>query len=137
MSKLVIPGVVASAGNGGGGGGSSPWIIGGDVNVPVNANTEYWLKSAFNGTDTYTLSSSTDGVTFSNAQTVTSTTKVSDSSYLNLGYAIRTGKSFSGVIYIPGTYIKINGEYVFNGYTAVAGTDYVVNGTPTQQEIWV
>ena len=119
------------------GGGSSPWIIGGDVNVPVNANTEYWLKSAFNGTDTYTLSSSTDGVTFSNAQTVTSTTKVSDSSYLNLGYAIRTGKSFSGVIYIPGTYIKINGEYVFNGYTAVAGTDYVVNGTPTQQEIWV
>lgn len=103
-------------------------------------STEYWLKAEYaNNSITFTLAE--DSLFSYNVHT--ETTALSDNikqstkppllgaSWRNTNY---TGID-DGVIYLSDCYIKKNGSFVFDGSTAVPGTDYVVNGTLTKNVI--
>lgn len=78
-------------------------------------NTDYWIKTTFNGT-AYTTSISTDGETYVEYQSVTSSLAISPSSSVVLG-AGRTMTVFftGGFIDLNKCYININNERVWDG----------------------
>lgn len=79
-----------------------------------NINTDYWIKTVFNGT-TYVVSYSTDGSNYIDTISVTSS-KVIFSDYLAFGldkYANNT--IYSGSIDLKESYININGQRWWTG----------------------
>lgn len=98
--------------------GKNGWISSTVGANTVLANTTYWVKMQFTGTN-YIFSFSTDGETWIEDQNVASTTKISAGTY---GYIGRSSpwlsRSFNGSIDIKECYIKINGSLWWgNQYT--------------------
>ena len=79
----------------------------------VLANTTYWIKAGFDGIDTYYLEYSLDGETYIRDVAYTSSTKIGVVS--NIYTTISSGLSsvnvsWTGLVDLSQTYIKINGE---------------------------
>ena len=81
----------------------------------ITANTDYWLKITYNGSQ-YIYSYSTDGTTWTNDVTVSSTTKISPCTLL-LGTNYMGGSNVltGGSIDLKECYVKINNKIVWKG----------------------
>lgn len=91
-------------------------------------NTWYKLKIEFTGTE-YIYSISTNGGPFIVQDSISSSTTISVNSPFTLG-CDRNGTYTSGsYINLTKTYIKVDGDYIFDGSTAVEGTDYTIYGS--------
>lgn len=100
----------------------------------VDAGTDFWFKIQWTGTQ-YSFSYKTTG-DWVEYGTLSSTAAVySPDSTMSLGrYQLGnpgTQNWSTGIFYLRDCYIKIDGEYVFNGATAVQGTDFSLIGSPT------
>lgn len=106
---------------------STSWDIGWqDSSSALNANTDYWVKLKFTGSK-YSLELSTDGTTFSEVSSITSSTPIyqptsySSNSNIRIG-AVAEGtynRYWQGEIDISETYIDIAGVRWFTGGEAV------------------
>lgn len=86
------------------------WIFSGTGANYITAGTTYWIKLQFTGSQ-YIFSFSTNGTTWVVDKTVSSTTKVSNGTYGNIGRSSRwLNRYFQGSIDLSSCYIMINGE---------------------------
>ena len=88
----------------------------------VLANTNYWIKLIFDGIDSYILSYSTDGETFTDDIVVTSSSTVFQGSYILLGInksSQTLQDPFLGSIDLSESYIKINDTIWWQGKGSV------------------
>lgn len=117
---------------------SYPVDLQGSQALPINKNIT--VNISYGDTTGYTLKHLVQGDVdwIIDAQT-SNTTKpyAADSSNFILGDNVTSGYYLPGSIDIAKTYFKRDGNLVFNGETAVEGTDYTVNGTPTRTETGV
>ena len=96
----------------------------------VLANTTYWVKATFNGS-TYKLSYSTDGTTFTDDISVSSSTTVWQSQFLSIGNesCLTTADTpFAGTIDLSGCSISINSKLVWQG--TAPNNEYVTQLNP-------
>ena len=111
---------------------SYPVALQGSQTLPINTNIS--VNVAYSDTTGYTLKHLVQGDTnwIIDAQT-SDTTKpyISGASNFILGDNVVEGSYLPGSIDIAKTYFKRDGNLVFNGVTAVEGTDYTINGTLT------
>lgn len=109
----------------------SNWNIvnGAGRNVRVQNSTEYLVNLAFTGSQ-YIFKGSTDlGQNWTTFDTYNSTTKLYTVPSTRLGNSYDRSWPWQGNMYIDEyCFIKTNGEYIFNGKTAVSGTDYENQG---------
>ena len=81
----------------------------------VTANTTYWLKLIFTGTE-YLCKYSTNGTDFTTVNIATSSLKISDNStLLNIGVSKNATNSFRGSIDLKQFSITVDGKEVFSG----------------------
>ena len=94
--------------------------------TPLVANTDYWLKLIFTGTE-YKLKISTDGVSFTDdGNTITSSTLITPSAgVFGLQYVL--ANPLLGSIDMKESYFIVNGEYYWRGYE-VNVSDSAVTG---------
>ena len=114
---------------------SYPVDLQGSQALPINKNIT--VNTAYSDTTGYTLKHLVQGDVdwIIDAQT-SNTTKpyVAGASNFILGDNAASGYYLPGSIDIAKTYFKRDGNLVFNGVTAVEGTDYTINGTLTHTE---
>lgn len=99
------------------------------VGFTLDLNTEYWVKTTWDGT-AYKFYKSTNGNDYTIGSTLNSTVPINwnnNNLYLGNNYNTSVSDVYKN-IYLDGTYIKIDGETVFDGKTAVLGIDYTNNG---------
>lgn len=115
--------------------GSYPVSLQGSQTLPINTNIS--VNVAYSDTTGYTLKHLVQGDTnwIIDAQT-SDTTKphISGASNFILGDNVVSGAYLPGSIDVAKTYFKRDGNLVFNGLTAIEGTDYTVNGTLTRTD---
>lgn len=101
--------------------------------TPIELNTKIYGNVAYDSTSGYTLKHSYDNATWITDGTSSATTRptVYSNNNFRLGRNNAAGYPLTGDIYLAETLFKLNGNTVFNGDTAVAGTDYTVVGTLT------
>ena len=105
------------------------------LTIPYNADV--WFRTKWDGTK-YEFGFSTDGETYTWA---TSSYSNSNPIFWDTGYIYLGGCSWedyawqnNGLIDISGTKIYVDGNLIFNGSTAQAGTDFTIVGTLTYLE---
>lgn len=108
------------------------WSIG----PKYSLSEEFWIKINWNGTS-YTTYYKTNLSSDTWTQYATKSSSIAPSSTSNklylgsYGYRGDTSSNLlDGKIYLYDCYLKIDGQYVFNGKTATAN-DYTIIGTPT------
>jgi len=117
---------------------SSSWTSGrGDIandyftGIRLDLNTEYWFKMTWDGT-AYNFYVSTNGTDYTPGNTLVSSTPINwDNNKLYLGCNYNKEYNANNVFknfYLDGTYIKIDGETIFDGKTAILGVDYTSDG---------
>lgn len=121
--------------------GSSWNITNSNSSLRAMANTDYWFKVYFTGTQ-YKLDYSLDGINYSNCLTVNSTNSVyqnASRSFIAVGAdryssAVSASYPWLGAIYFKDCYIKINDESWFDGSTQIIGNpnSYFIRGTLTE-----
>lgn len=125
----------------------STWDIGffGPTTYTVAPETWYWVKYSYASSGTisgasasnvYKIELSTDGKTWTEyyATSQSATPYLSTSATVQIGNTSSSMyQAYSGTIDLKACYTSVNGTVVWNGATAVAGTDYTVVGTPTQE----
>lgn len=80
----------------------------------LSANTDYWIKFGWNGTEYY-AELSTDGKNYIREVTISSTTPISSRSYqLLIGF--RVGNYFHGSIYLNDCFINLNNQRWWSAY---------------------
>jgi hypothetical protein len=107
-------------------------------NTLLDLNQETYAVLEYNNSTGYTLKHSTDGENWiiDGTSAVTTVPYIAGSNAkFYLGDNVASGYSLSGSINISETVFKVNGTTVFNGATAVAGTDYTIVGTLYTQDI--
>ena len=90
-------------------------------------NTTYYLKWVCNGSNSHTISVSTDGETYTVVGTATDIITIPEAT-INFGVATSGANPFKGSIALEDCYIKINNELVVSGITP-----YTYTGTHIQQ----
>lgn len=102
-------------------------------NTRVQDSTEYLVNLAFTGTQ-YIFKGSTDlGSSWTNFDVYNSSTKVYPVSSTRLGNSYDKSWPWQGSMFIDAyCFIKANGEYIFNGETAVSGTEFENIGCDTE-----
>lgn len=107
------------------------WISSSSGENEVLANTTYWIKMQFTGTN-YIFSFSTDGQVWIEDKNVASTTKMTAGSEARIGRSSQwLNRAFNGTIDLKECYIKINGAvwwgnqyvqdvYAYQGYAVTA-----------------
>ena len=86
------------------------WIYSNVGDNYITAKTTYWIKLQFTGSQ-YIFSFSTNGITWVVDKTVSSTQKITNGTYGNIGRSSRwLNRYFQGSIDLSGCYITINGE---------------------------
>ena len=84
--------------------------------ISVATNTDYYLKASWDGSQ-YKLDVSTDGTTYQNSVTINSATK-KIAKLQSIGCsAYNAGYQFNGTIDLNESYIKINGDFWWQGVT--------------------
>ena len=92
----------------------------------VEVNTDYWVKVSFDGVDSYSMSYSTDGSTYTADTSVTSSATVyqGSSALLGIDWSGSVYQApFLGTIDLNGSYIKIDGSDWWTGSTTYSGDD--------------
>ena len=99
----------------------------------LQLNTWYYAKVTYNSTNGYALYLTEDELDWGTAEATSSITTLIGTTLntLLIGDNAASGSSFPGSINLSETVFKVNGTTVFDGATAVAGTDYNVVGSPT------
>lgn len=98
------------------GNGSTFWNV--NTDYSISANTAYWIKAVFNGTQ-YILSASIDGENWTTASTITSSTIAYDNYLMFIGRR-NYGSNYNqwlGSIDLKESYIKVNNELWWEGVT--------------------
>lgn len=110
--------------------GGSSYFVDITGSTPIELNTKIYVNVAYDSTSGYTLKHSYDNATWITDGTSSSTTRptVYSNNNFRLGRNNAAGFPLTGNIYLAETLFKLNGNTVFNGATAVAGTDYTVVG---------
>lgn len=93
------------------------WNIASGVesNNTLIANTDYYIKAQFTGTN-YILSLSTDGINYTEEINVSSSTVISNpNSNFWLGNAESISYAWQGSIYLKECYIKVNDAFIWKG----------------------
>lgn len=93
------------------------WNIASGVesNNTLIANTDYYIKAQFTGTN-YILSLSTDGINYTEEINVSSSTVISNpNSNFWLGNAESNSYAWQGSIYLKECYIKVNDAFIWKG----------------------
>ena len=105
-----------------GNGSSNFWDV--NTDYSISANTTYWIKAEFNGTQ-YILSASIDGENWTTASTISSTTIATDNYSMNIGKRNYSGYSYEwlGSIDLNESYIKVNNELWWQGTDVLIITD--------------
>ena len=75
----------------------------------ISANTDVFIEVAFDGTDTYTLKTSSDGETWTTVKTITSNSKVNGGKYIAFGGPIANA-AYTGTFYLDTIKIYIGGD---------------------------
>lgn len=110
------------------------YVFRGEYTVTLSKNIWYWVKYSYDGT-TYKVLLSTTGE-FNGEETTVCSAIDSRIICSNANKKLRIGRSASdwsdshylyGAIQIESYYIKVNDSYLFNGSTAVKGTDYTIS----------
>ena len=99
------------------------------VGFNLDLNKEYWFKTTWDGT-AYKFYVSTNGDNYTIGDTLNSTVPINwVNNYLYLGnnYDTSTSDVYQN-IYLNGTYIKVDGETIFNGSTAIENIDFTNTG---------
>ena len=95
---------------------SPQWDIRG--NTTLQANTDYWIKLTFNGSNQYQLYLSTDGETYTSDGSKTNSNKLGDTNtVLSQIGIVNSSLPFNGTIDLNKSYIKVNGTYWWRGVT--------------------
>ena len=102
-------------------------------NTSLQIGTWYYVKVTYNSTSGYALYLTEDKTDWGTAEATSSiTTKIGTTlTTLLIGDNAVAGSSFPGSIDLSELEFNVNGNTVFNGATAVAGTDYTIVGTFT------
>lgn len=116
---------------------NSSWNMGWiqDNTYNFEPSSWYWLIWQRSGNN-YQCLVSTDAINYTlyTSRTVEGTPYHNASATLQLGNtANNSSYPWDGRIGITDTFFEKNGELIFNGSTAIAGTDYTVNGSLTSQ----
>lgn len=88
----------------------SNWNISSAQTFDLELNTDYYLEIAFDGTNSYTVKSSTDGSTWTTLKTVTSSNKLHSGAYLAFGATTATTGAYGGTIDLSEAKIFVNGN---------------------------
>lgn len=112
----------------------------------LSANTDYWIKFSWDG-NTYKVSVSTDGSTYTDHITINSNLPPAFNGVL--GYGTDTGASnnypFDGSIDLKECYVKVNGQKVWSGYVRpngvvlkdIDGSKITINPTPADATVLI
>ena len=77
----------------------------------ISLNTKTWIKITYSSTDGYTVSTSTDGTTWTQGATSSSTARPYQYGSSNVAYIGLNGNTaYNGKIYLKDTYLNINGQ---------------------------
>jgi hypothetical protein len=96
-------------------------------------STEFWIKILWDGTN-YSFWYKNAGVWTKYGGDYPSSRAIYNENnklYLGQFYSAANANMKDGEIYLHDCYLSVDGNVVFNGATAVQGTDYTVVGTPT------
>lgn len=94
---------------------SSGFLIVSTLTTPWVANTKYYVKITYNGTNTYTAYVSTDGINYTSFGTIIDSSFVLDST----GYKIALGESGTNtIIHMGEMSLTVNGVQVYSGLDA-------------------
>lgn len=95
---------------------SPQWDIRG--NTTLQANTDYWIKLTYNGSNQYQLYLSTDGENYTSDGSKTNSNKLGDTNtVLSQIGIVNSSLPFSGTIDLNESYIKVNGAMWWRGVT--------------------
>jgi len=92
------------------------WYYDTGLDNGVIANTDYWVKFEFTGSE-YILSSSTDGIHYNDSKAVSNSNTLNSTNVVKIGYGSRMSASWDGTIDLSESYIKVDGSYWWRPYT--------------------
>lgn len=108
--------------------GSSWDIVSGATGATLSNNTKYYIKLLFDGSK-YVMSYSTDGETYTDTITLTTSTHIVDNKTIYAGASWERGDHYlRGTMYLKDFYIKRNGAVTWR---ATDQLNYTVVGSPT------
>jgi len=97
------------------------------------ANTTYWLRVKFDGSQ-YTISQSTDGETFTNIITVSSSAKTRSNAVFTIGYGCYS-YPFYGSVDMNECYIKVDDQIWWQGTTQVNDPELIWQNEVTRNGV--
>ena len=114
------------------GGNGSSNIVDIDSSYSIKANTTYWFKAEFTGSK-YNFYASTDGTSWTQVTSVSSNSILTDNYSMNIGRRNYSAGSYPwlGEIDLNESYIKVNGEYFWQGVT-----EPIIDGSETDYDFY-